>query len=121
MAAFPAYGQLLLDGHGETPESALLRTDMEGGPPKQIKIKSRVMVARPVAYLFSATEYSQFKIWHRDTINRGADWFDWVEPVDGTTVQARIVGGAYTARAERGTPGAELTFRVDLTLESWDA
>lgn len=94
MATFPAYASLLFDGFGEKRESGLLRSEMESGPPKQAKIKSRVMVKRPVGILVkSLADYNSFISWFSTTINEGADWFDWTDPVTNATKSARFVEG----------------------------
>lgn len=122
MAAFPTYGKLLLTEFAEAPESALLRTEMESGPPKQAKIRSRVMVRRSLAMDYSMAEYTTFKTFFRTTINGGADWFDWVDPLDGVTKLARIVAGnpAYNAQPYTYSEGAPLRWKVTFALEAWD-
>lgn len=54
MATLPATAKILFDGFSEQRESALMRTEMESGPPRQVKTKSRVMIKRPVSLLFSS-------------------------------------------------------------------
>jgi len=99
MATFPSYAQILFDGFSQERESALIRTEMDSGPPRQAKIKSRVMLTRNVnIYLDSKTALANFEEWYQDDINYGASWFDFVDPISGSTVQARFVGGAYTLK-----------------------
>ncbi len=117
---YPTYGRLALDSYGEEPESALVRTSMESGPPKQAMIRSRTMVGRPVTYIYSDTEYASWKTWFRDTVSRGADWFNWTDPQDGTVKLARIENGVYTARAFSPSPGAPLSWEVSFRIETWD-
>ena len=117
MPAFPSYATLLLDGFAEQRESALLRTEMEDGPPKQARIRSRVMITRPVRILFrSKADYLNFVIWFAETLNEGALWFDFADPVSKTTKQARFVGGGLD-----GSPLApNLTaWAVSTKLETW--
>jgi hypothetical protein len=123
MAAFPSYGKLLLGGFSEAPASALIRTEMEGGLPKQAKVRARVMVTRAVAMDYSMSEFESFKVWFRDTIKRGADWFDWIDPLDGVTKLARIVAAdpAFTAQPTTFSEGAPLRWTVKFNLETWDA
>lgn len=113
---FPAYGQLDLSSYQEAPASALERTEMDAGPPKQPLTRHRVLESRSVTYLFTGAEYASFKDWVQTTLNRGRDWFNWVEPVDGATIEVRIVGGVYQAK-----PGGlgELTWAVSFHIESW--
>jgi len=118
MAAFPSLGKLQLSGYGEQPDSAVLRTDMEGGIAKQQKIRSRVSVQHPVAYDFTAAEYATFRTFFINTLNRGASWFDWIDPRDGTVKQARIIGGKYSASAFTEADGATLSWQVSFNLET---
>jgi len=119
--AFPSIGQLLLSGYGERPQSAIQRTDMESGPPKQARVRSRVIVARPVRYQFTAAEVVTFETWFRGVeCNYGAGWFDWNDPRTGTLKQARIVNGDYQIDAVSGGEGAPLQYQVGMTLESWE-
>ncbi len=117
---YPSYGRLALDRYGEEPESALIRTQMESGPPKQAMVRSKAMVGRPVTYVYSDAEYASWKTWFRDTIARGADWFNWTDPQDGITKLARIEGGIYTAKPFSPYPGAPLSWEVSFRLETWD-
>jgi hypothetical protein len=124
MATWPTYAQLLLADFGVERDTALARTDMESGPPKQMRTKSRVMASIPARVRIDGkTNYQAFLTWWRDTIDYGADWFDFTDPVAGTTLQARIVGGKLgRAVPITGRPGASGTlWEIPLTLEYWDA
>lgn len=118
MATFPAYALPLFEGFTERPDPAVLRTEMEAGPPKQALLVSRVMVARPMRFLItSKSNYQAFKTWFADTIHRGADWFDWVDPLDGQTKSARIQGGTYDPQPQRKDLERWI---VSLTIETWE-
>ena len=119
MAAFPTYAQILLDGYAVQQASALKRTEMDAGPPKQRLDRSRQMVERQITVrLRSRDDYTTFMSWFRDTIHRGADWFDWPDPETLATVQARIKNG----ELQRKPMNTALTlWHVSFTLESWDA
>lgn len=116
MATFPAYAKILQTGFAEQRESALLRTEMEDGPPKQARIKSRVMVTRPVTIqLQTKTDYQNFIAWFSTTINEGADWFDWTDPVSNTVKSTRFVSGTLEA-----TPAGGLrVWNIQAQLETW--
>lgn len=118
MASLPSYVKIRLEGFAEQRESALLRTEMESGPPKQVKIKSRVMVTRPVVLeINTLANYNAFVVWFRDTIHEGADWFDWLDPVSNTTKQVRFSGGGLDAAPVSGTAGYWLI--RGMKLEGW--
>ncbi len=117
MATFPTYPILLFDGFAEEPESAVLRTEMESGV-KQAMIRSRALVPRTVVYLLqSATDFQNFKIWVRDSIARGAAWFDWTDPVNNTTKKAQIVRGQIKYKPRN--PQLE-SWTASFSLETWD-
>lgn len=125
MEAFPTYGQWLMDGFGEQPSSAVIRTQMESGPPKQVQRYSRVMVSKPVSILFTATEYASFKTWVSTQISGGADWFSIDDPVDGVNKQMRMVASQgqpiYTSKAYQSAPGGPLGWQVTFKLEAWES
>jgi hypothetical protein len=119
MAAFPSYAVLLGQNYTETPDSAVQRTNMENGPPKQLKFKSRVIVTIAAVYaLKSMTDYTNFVDWFRNTINFGADWFDWTDPKTGSTVTARIVNGQYSAQAVN--PDGSY-WQLTMSIEYWSS
>jgi hypothetical protein len=92
--------------------------EMEAGPPKHLLTASRQMITRPVQYeLDSKADYQSFIAWYRNDISRGADWFDWTDPVDDTVKQARIVEGKVEA-----TPldKALINWVVSFDLETWE-
>lgn len=98
MATLPASAKILFDGFTEQRESALMRTEMESGPPRQTKVRSRVMVRRSVSILFSSkADYQSFMTWYANDINEGASWFDMTDPVSGLTINARFVNGGLAA------------------------
>lgn len=118
MAAFPSYASIMRDGYGEQREPALLRSEMESGPARQAKVRSRVMVTRPIkVYLATNADYQAFITWFRDTINEGADWFDWTDPVDGVTKSVRFVGGGLSGSPLSAASGG--WFVTGLQIEGW--
>jgi hypothetical protein len=116
--SFPSYPKLLLNGYGVVQAAAVKRTDMDSGPPKQRLDRSRQMVDRTVSYeLRTRDDYNAFMAWFRDSIHRGADWFEWPDPETLTTRLARIKGGVLN----RQPVNSALTiWRVSFTVESWD-
>jgi hypothetical protein len=117
MAALPEYVKILHEGYAQVRESALLRTEMESGPPRQAKVRSRVMVTRSVKlYLSSNADFQAFETFYRTTLSEGALWFTMRDPVTGANIEARFVGGGYTA-----TPmSAKMQhWTVDAEIESW--
>lgn len=119
-ATFPSYAKILLAPFGERRQSGVLRTEMESGPPKQFKKLSRVTVQRQaVIRVDSKADYLAFLTWFGTTINQGADWFDWPDPVTGSTVSARIVGGELGAAQPMASIAGGWT--IPCVLETWSA
>lgn len=117
MADFPSYADILIDSYSVSKESALLRTEMESGPPKQAKIKSKVMVTHNVQiYIATKADFQLFESWYATDISQGADWFNFVNPITGSTVSARFKNGGYNA-----TPmSAKLEqWKVSAQIEMW--
>ena len=117
MATFPSYATLLLDGYAEKRGSAILRTEMESGPPKQAKIKSKVMVERPVKiWLKSQADYLRFIDWFADDLDEGAIWFDFTDPVSNTVKQARFVGDGINGQP---LDSGMVDWTIDASIETW--
>lgn len=116
MPALPAYVKILADGFAEQRENALLRSEFESGPPRQARVKSRVMIRRPARLLIKTmADYLLFIDWFEGDLNEGANWFDWPDPVRGATVSARIVAGDLVATPSPGLLG----WVIPVTLETW--
>ena len=116
--AWPTYGKLKLQGFGEKPDSSVLRTEMESGPPKESIVKSRVMVPRTVTYTFTLAEYNTWKTWFASEAN-GGKWFNWIDPLDGSTRSTRIVRSEYDAKAQDAGQGSEPNMDVSMIFECW--
>ena len=117
MESLPTYVKYLADGFTVSRATAVQRTEMESGPVKQLKTKSRVMVTRQVNLLFtSAADYRAFVAWFQDSINFGADWFSWLDPVDKTIKQARIAGGL---KSETPIGTALAMWQISTAFETW--
>jgi hypothetical protein len=117
MATLPAYVDVLFNGYSQKRESALLRTEMEYGPPKQAKVQSLVMITRSARlYVNTKANFQSFETWYRNDLNEGVSWFDMTDPVSGSTITARFVGGGYTA-----TPmtAAMEQWEIGVQIESW--
>lgn len=117
MATFPTYAQILYSGYSQKKESALLRTEMDSGPPKQAMVKSKVMIVRSVKiYLASKADFASFETWYNTDLSNGALWFDFIDPVSGLTIQSRFRDGGYTAQPM--TPAMQ-DWEVSAQIESW--
>lgn len=118
MSALPSYVWILRAGYGQARESGVQRTSMEAGPPKVLKVKSRVLVTRQLTLrVASATDLDAFMTWFASTINEGADWFDWTDPVDSATKSARFVSLGQAAPESSAREG----WRIPASIETWSA
>jgi hypothetical protein len=120
MPAFPAYAVLLFEGFSEQRESALLRTEMEDGPPKQVRIRGKVLVTRPIKIgLNSLQDYRSFIAWFSNDLAEGSLWFDFNDPVSGTTKQARFV--VDSTNGLEGTPLNPhlVNWSISTSIETW--
>ena len=117
MAAFPDFKALLFDSFQEQAESAVLRTQMEGGSFKQAQLYSQGNFNRTMTYVFTAAQFAVFKAWWRDELGLGAGWFDWPDPLDGSTKQVMMNLGVYSARpldqGEGNAVDVAVSFRLD--------
>lgn len=117
MPALPSYVQIAFDGYTEEKQSGILRSDFESGPPRQARFKSRTMRTRQANLFFeSRSDYLSFCDWFDIDLKQGALFFDMTDPVTKNDIQARFVGGIYTA-----TPmGANAEqWKVKIQIESW--
>ena len=118
MATFPAYLVPTISGFSVNPERVVVRTEMSDGLIKQSKTRTRALSTRAVTYWAkSLTDFQNWVIFFRDSINSGADWFTWTDPIDGVSKTARIVDGAYKARPLNGL---KTDWHIDLKIETWD-
>lgn len=94
MAAFPTGMRYDWRDLSEAPEAVVERQPMERGIPKQRRIASDARVEVAITLHFDTTaEITDFETWFYTTVNAGQDFFDWVHPRTGATLQARVVGG----------------------------
>ncbi len=120
MPTWPSYAHIDLDGYAEQRETALQSTEMESGPPKVVRTKSRVMVRRPASVRFDTkADYLNFLTWFQADIKHGALWFDWLDPITRSTRQARIKGGELGDAVLLGSATLDRGVRLTLTLETW--
>lgn len=93
-ATFPTDVPCVMGSYSEDRDSAVLRSEMERGVPKQRRLSSDVMVQVKVTLQFRDQAHAQtFETWFDSQIAAGTDWFTWKHPRTGLDVLARIVGG----------------------------
>lgn len=119
MATLPSYVKILFDGYAQRRESGILRTEMESGPPRQARFKTRVMITRSAKlYISSKADFQSFETWFMNDLAGGSLFFDMADPVSGATIAARFVGGTYTANP---MSAAMQLWEVSCQIENWSA
>lgn len=115
ITTFPAYVDLIDDGHDLKPVPNVRRTDFESGAARQAPILSRQMVRRAVTYrACSAEVHAQFLTYLHEQLHSASDFFNWEDPMrtkaglTPTRVRARIFGGVVES-----TP-------IDASFQMWD-
>lgn len=94
MATFPSNVKFGWRDMGEKPDSVTESAPMERGIPKQRRINSDARVELTLTLHFdSKAEAAAFETWFYVDIKAGQDFFDFVHPRTGATVQARFKGG----------------------------
>ena len=117
MATLPTYVKVLFDGYNEQKQSGIIRTEFENGPPRQARFKSRTMKTRSAKlFIDSNTNFQAFETWFAEDIEQGALFFNMTDPVKGTTIEARFVGGVYSARPLSSSMNK---WEVNCEIESW--
>ncbi|OYZ67865.1 MAG: hypothetical protein B7X98_02385, partial [Methylophilaceae bacterium 17-43-7] len=101
--------------NGVTPQAAVLRTQMEGGPPRYRKRFSDVPEDVTANFVVTAEQMAIFRSFYRTDINMGADWF---------VMNGLDIGNGYETNSEVhmvGQPNAmkinAVTWKVSLKLE----
>jgi len=119
MAALPSYVRILFEGYTQQRDSGLLRTEMESGPPRQARFKTRVMITRQARlYISSKANFAAFETWFMNDLAGGSLFFDMADPVSGATIQARFVGGTYTAKP---LSSSMAHWELSCQIENWSA
>ena len=104
MTNFPSYPKLESTGLKLQSAQSVLRTTTEDGMVKQLKWRAKTLRKRPLTYsLDTLANRNSFQVYVDTTLNMGADWFTWTDPVDNVAKTARIVKGSegvtYTPRS----------------------
>lgn len=95
MAAFPSNLQYGWQDLSDEPGTVVVASETEGGIPRYRRTRSDALdILQITVYFNTQAEENDFRLgWFRDTINGGADWFDFIDPRDGQLVQAHLQGG----------------------------
>lgn len=98
------------------PQPSIRRTPMSDGLSKQAKRYQRTLDQHSVEYLMTNAQYLAFRTWWENTVEFGALWFDFVDPITDATIDGRIVGGSYSS-----TPytASQSYWVVSMAVETW--
>lgn len=106
----------------ETHGSVVDRTEMDRGVPKQRRRASDALVQVQLTVHFdTAAQVAAFTDWFYDDIHAGQDWFDWVHPRTGATLQARVMGGDLGTLTHLGQTlqWARRTLQLEYVRSAW--
>lgn len=111
----PAYMPYpMIGGFQQTSDFAMLVTQMDSGPDKQRPRYSVPVIQRSVQYgLPSLANRNAFELWVRDTLVGGSLYFNWPDPLTGTTKPVRIVGGKVNYTMESGGCSWIIQFNIE--------
>lgn len=98
MPASFTYDVIMNADLAESPGENIRRTEMEDGFIKQSRIRSKSLYTYNIRYLMSSANYASFLTWYDTTVNHGASFFDFANPITASTEQGRIVGGRWESR-----------------------
>jgi hypothetical protein len=105
---------VFVDGYDEKFPNAVLRTDMDAGPPKQRRRFTAAVKPMTVVVGLTRDQVESLESFFEDTLGMGAISFDWVHPRTQADVTLRFVGG--TPPEVKPEPGAA-RWQATLTLE----
>lgn len=87
-------------GYSVEPETRLIGIEYDDGYTSQRPRATRVPHTRQLRYrACTKADYLFWRDWHRVTLDGGAAFFLWRDPVSSEQRRARIPGGDYTATA----------------------
>ena len=106
----------MVSGFQQSPDFGMLVTQMDSGPDKQRPRNSIAIIQRTVQFIVdSLANRNAFEDWVRDALAGGSLWFNWPDPLRGTTKLARIVGG----KVEYSPTDSRQTWIIKFTLETY--
>lgn len=104
----------MIGGFQQTADFAMLVTQMDSGPDKQRPRYSIPVIQRSVQYSVpSLANRNAFELWVRDTLVGGSQYFNWPDPLSGTTKPVRIVGGKVNYTMESGGCSWIIQFNIE--------
>lgn len=113
MSAWPGIPGPLF-GPQIAPSTTVIRTEMDGGRPRQRQRFTQALWTYSVSLFLKDSEHSTFLTWWGNTIHQGADWFtiSLKGPNGAFTSNARIVAGQFDERQADG--GWALSMKLEL-------
>lgn len=104
----------LIQRYEESPDSAVLRTEMDTGPAKTRLRSTATTTNLPnIQYPLTDAQKQAFEAWFRDDIARGALPFDWPRPRGGTVSVLLVGKQPYTLQ----TLGSRWLLTINLEIQ----
>ncbi|VVD74359.1 hypothetical protein [Pandoraea commovens] len=115
--AFPSYMPApMASSFTQSPDFAVLVTEMDAGPDKQRPRNSLAKVTRSVEFMLDGIDKrNAFEEWVRVDLAGGVLWFDWRDPLTGSMKIAKIAGG----KVEYSSQGSYRIWQVRFSLETY--
>lgn len=110
--------QLPFAGFTAQDVDAVLRTPMDSGPPTRRNKFTSHMQTMQAPMVLSGAEKTTFDFFYRSTLGNGALAFDWIDPVDDTTISLAFTGPPAWALIGGESDPAERTWSAVLALEA---
>jgi hypothetical protein len=118
MAVWPvSLPQYFEVGVQDTRQQGFIRSQTETGPYKQRKRFTATSRFLSGSMLLTGSERATFETFYKTTLSEGTDEFDFIDPIDFSTVSARFVQAPSCSGVAGGDTATTVQWRLDLMLE----
>lgn len=118
MAVWPvSLPQYFEVGVQDTRQQGFIRSQTDTGPYKQRKRFTATARFLSGSMLLTGTQRATFETFYKTTLSEGTDAFDFIDPIDFSTVSARFVQTPSLSGVSGGSTAATVQWRMDLMLE----
>lgn len=118
MAVWPvSLPQYFEVGVQDTRQQGFIRSQTDTGPYKQRKRFTATARFLAGSMLLTGTQRATFETFYKTTISEGTDAFDFIDPIDFSTVSARFTQPPSLSAVSGGATATTVQWRMDLMLE----
>jgi len=112
--SLPQYFEL---GVQDTRQQGFIRSTTDTGPYKQRKRFTATARFLAGSMLLTGSERATFETFYKTTISEGTDAFDFIDPIDFSTVSARFTQPPSLSAISGGDTATTVQWRMDIMLE----